>query len=409
MLRKGEPGAVHVLNELLEADRQHRARLAEVETLRAERNTLSQEVGRVKRAGADPEPSLMERTRQVGERLRVLDAELGPAETRVRELLLTLPNYPDPEVPVGADESGNSEVRRWGDIPALEAPRAHWDLGVALGLLDFERASKIAGARFTVFTGRGAALVRALQTLMLDMHVRRHGCTEVLPPFVVNADSMQGTGQLPKFAADAFRLEGTDLWLAPTAEVPVTNMYRDEILDGEMLPIRNVAYTPCWRSEAGAAGRDTRGLIRQHQFDKVELVHLVAPENSPAHLEEIIAAAAEVLEALRLPYRVVEMCTGDLGFSAARKFDLEVWMPSYGRYVEISSCSNFRDFQARRARIRFRRRTGAAPEFVHTLNGSALAIGRTIAALLENRQQPDGSVHLPEVLAPYLGGELRWD
>ena len=237
MLRKGEPGAVHVLNELLEADRQHRARLAEVETLRAERNTLSQEVGRVKRAGADPEPSLMERTRQVGERLRVLDAELGPAETRVRELLLTLPNYPDPEVPVGTDESGNSEVRRWGDIPALEAPRAHWDLGVALGLLDFERASKIAGARFTVFTGRGAALVRALQTLMLDMHVRRHGCTEVLPPFVVNADSMQGTGQLPKFAADAFRLEGTDLWLAPTAEVPVTNMYRDEILDGEMLPI----------------------------------------------------------------------------------------------------------------------------------------------------------------------------
>ena len=407
---KGEVGTETALAELLECDRRRRAVLSEVETLRAERNALSAEVGRAKRAGT-PEAELqavMERTRALGDRLRELEAELGPQEARLSELLLLLPNFPDPEVPVGPDDSGNIEVRRWGEPSTLAAPRAHWDLGVALGALDFERAGKVSGTRFTVFTGRGARLVRALAAWMIDLHTARHGCTEVLPPFVVNGNSMTGTGQLPKFGADAFSLAGSDLWLVPTAEVPVTNLYRDEILAAKDLPLRHVAYTPCWRSEAGAAGRDTRGLIRQHQFDKVEIVHFTAPEDSPAHLQEIMGAAEAVLRELRLPYRVLEMCTGDLGFTAARKFDLEVWMPSYGRYVEISSCSNFRDFQARRANIRFRRGPGQPPEYVHTLNGSALAIGRTVAALLENGQREDGSVALPDVLAPYMGGELVW-
>lgn len=406
---KGEAGTEAALAELLDCDRRRRAALTEVEALRAERNALSAEVGRAKRSGA-PEAevqAVMQRTRALGDRLRELEATLGPLEARLNALLLMLPNFPDPEVPMGPNDSGNVEVRRWGEPAAADA-RPHWELGVSLGALDFERAGKISGARFTVFTGRGARLVRGLAAWMIDVHTGRHGCTEMLPPFVVNGASMLGTGQLPKFGEDAFSLTGTDLWLVPTAEVPVTNLYRDEILAGERLPIRHVAYTPCWRSEAGAAGRDTRGLIRQHQFDKVEIVHFVAPEDSPTHLEEICRAAEVVLQELRLPYRVVEMCTGDLGFAAARKFDLEVWMPSYGRYVEISSCSNFRDFQARRANIRFRRAPGQPPEHVHTLNGSALAIGRTVAALLENGQREDGSVVLPEVLKPYLGDDLVW-
>ena len=408
---KGEAGSADTLEALLAADVQWRQILADVEALRAERNTLSAEVGRLKRAGEAPTalPALMERNRATADRLRALQTELGPAEARVHQLLLQLPNYPDADVPLGPDESANLEVRVEGRPVELPfQPAAHWDLGPALGLLDFERAGKITGSRFTVFTGRGARLVRALVAFMLDMHVQR-GCTEVLPPFLINSASMLGTGNLPKFGAEAFAVSGTDLWLAPTAEVPVTNLYRDEILTAEALPIRHVAYTPCWRSEAGAAGRDTRGLIRQHQFDKVEIVQFVPPEASDAHLQEIIAAAESVLGALRLPYRVVRMCTGDLGFAAANKFDLEVWMPSYGRYVEISSCSNFRDFQARRANIRFRRARGQSLEFVHTVNGSALAVGRTVAALLENGQRADGSVVLPEALCPYLGGgPLTW-
>ncbi len=409
---KHETGALEALDELLSADADWRALLAEAETLRARRNALSTQVGRARRAGtavdADVD-ALMEESRHVATRLKEVDERLTPAEALVRQLLLAIPNVPDHEVPEGPDESGNREVRRWGE-PAVFAftPRAHWDLGPALGALDFERAGKVAGARFTVFRHRGARLVRALVAFMLDLHVREHGCIELLPPFLVNSPSMLGTGNLPKFGDDAFTVVGKDLWLIPTAEVPVTNLYRDEILPSGALPIRHVAHTPCWRSEAGAAGRDTRGLIRQHQFDKVEVVHFTRPEDSPRHLDEIVGSAEQVLQRLRLPYRVVEMCTGDLGFSQARKYDLEVWLPSYGRYVEISSCSNYRDFQARRASIRFRGGRDAGLEYVHTVNGSALAVGRTVAALLENGQTAEGGVRLPEVLAPYLAGELEW-
>jgi seryl-tRNA synthetase len=359
---KREPGALEALDELLAADRAWRALLGEAEALRARRNALAAEVGRRRREGGSDDEALLAEARAVADRLRGLEERLGQAEARVRELLLAIPNVPDAEVPIGEDESGNREVRRWGEPRPLSRVRAHWELGPALGVLDFERAGKVAGSRFAVYRDRGARLVRALIAFMLDMHVARHGCTEVWPPFLVNSASMLGTGNLPKFGDDAFRVAGVDLWLVPTAEVPVTNLYRDEILPPGTLPLRHVAYTPCWRSEAGAAGRDTRGLIRQHQFDKVEIVHFVAPEDSPKHLEEIVRSAEDVLEALELPYRVVEMCTADLGFSQARKFDLEVWMPSYGRYVEISSCSNFRDFQARRANIRFRRAPGAHAE-----------------------------------------------
>ena len=411
LARRGTPATLEALDALLDADQAHRALLSEVEGLRAERNSLSARVAQLKRAGAPAAEAqaVVLRTRSLGERLRSLEADLGPAEERLRALLVTLPNCPAADVPDGPDASANVEVQRWGEPRHGDfEPRPHWEVGVGLGLLDFERAAKISGARFSVFTGRGAALVRALVSLMVEVHVERHGCQEVLPPFLINTASMLGTGQLPKFAADAFHVEATDLWLAPTGEVPVTNLYRDEILDGARLPLRHVAYTPCWRSEAGAAGRDTRGLIRQHQFDKVEIVHFTPPDRSPAHLQEIIAAATDVLQALELPYRIVQLCAGDMGFAAARTYDLEVWLPSYGRYVEISSCSDFGDFQARRANIRFRGRPQAPPEFVHTLNGSALAVGRTVAALLENRQRADGSLDLPEVLGPYLRGPLHW-
>ena len=412
LARRCVPETVDALDALLAADREHRALLTEVEGLRADRNARSQQVAILKRSGGSAEAAaaLVEETRGIGERLRALEAQLVPAEERLRALLLTLPNTPASAIPDGPDSGANVEVRRWGTPRDFGfVPRPHWELGSALGVLDFERASKIAGARFTVFAGRGAALVRALITFMLDMHTRKHGCQEVLPPFLVNSASMTGTGQLPKFAADAFRVDGADLWLAPTAEVPVTNLYRDEVLDADDLALRHVAYTPCWRSEAGAAGRDTRGLIRQHQFDKVEIVHFTRPEDSDRHLEEIIRSAQDVLEALALPYRVVELCAGDLTFASARTFDIEVWMPSYERFVEISSCSNFRDFQARRANIRFRPQAQGPLEFVHTLNGSALAVGRTVAALLENGQDAGGNVELPPALAPYLPGGLRWE
>lgn len=409
--RKHEVGADAALAALLEADARWRAVLAATERLRAERNALAEKVGQAKRAGVAgvEAQELLMRSRATAERLKVAEAELAPLEARVGELLLLIPNVPDADVPDGPDASGNREVRRVGQPPSGDFERRpHWELGPALGVLDFERAGKVTGARFTVFPARGARLVRALISFMLELHARAHGCSEVLPPFLVNSASMLGTGNLPKFGQDAFAIAGSDYWLVPTAEVPITNLYRDELLAGDALPIRHVAYTPCWRSEAGAAGRDTRGLIRQHQFDKVELVHFVLPEDSDRHLAEIVGCGEAVLRALGLPYRVVEICSGDLGFTAARKFDLEVWMPSYGGYVEISSCSNFRDFQARRANIRVRRAPGRAPEFVHTLNGSALAIGRTVAALLENCQRLDGSLELPGALAPYLGPELVW-
>lgn len=403
---KGEPGSEEALQIAIARDAEWRASLQELERMRAERNSVSAAIGRATRDG---DPRLDERSalKALSQRIKGLEETVRRLEEELQQALLRVPNLPSPDVPLGRSEADNVVIRRWGEPPPFGfPPKAHWDIGRDLGILDFERASKISGARFTVFRGAGAALERALPTFMLKLHTEGHGCTEILPPFLVNSESMLGTGNLPKFGEDAFQLQGRDLWLVPTAEVPVTNLYRDEILAPEALPIRHVAFTPCWRSEAGAAGRDTRGLIRQHQFDKVELVHFVKPEESTTHLTEIVQAAEDVLQALQLPYQVVQMCTADLGFSQANKFDLEVWMPSYGRYVEISSCSNYTDFQARRANIRFRRSRDSQPEFVHTLNGSALAVGRCLAAILENGQDEQGRIHLPEPLADILGQKI---
>lgn len=402
LVRRGE--STDGLDSLLAADEKRRSILVEVEELKRRRNEASEKVAHLKREGADAS-EIIEEMKGVAERIRGLDEELAAVESAIAELLLGIPNIPHESVPTGRDDSENVEVRRWGRPRQFEfEPKAHWDLGVDLDILDFERASKITGARFAIYKGAGSRLVRALVNFMLDLHTQEHGYTEVFPPFLVNGASMVGTGQLPKFADDMFKCEGLDYYMVPTAEVPVTNMYRGEILDGACLPLKRVAYTACFRAEAGAAGRDTRGLIRQHQFDKVELVKFVHPEVSYDELESLVADAQSVLEILELPYRVTMMCTGDVGFSAAKKYDLEVWMPSYNRYVEISSCSNFEAFQARRADIKFRPAPGAKAEFVHTLNGSGLAVGRTIAALLENWQQADGSVVMPERLRRYMGG-----
>ncbi|MGI9066963.1 MAG: serine--tRNA ligase [Pyrinomonadaceae bacterium] len=395
------------LDDFVEADAERRRIIAESDTLNATRNTASREIGALMKAGKRDEAEARRKdVNELKERIAELDQQRDQAETRMHDLISTLPNIPHESVPVGVDESDNVEIRRWGTKPEFDfEPRDHVDLGSALGILDLERASKIAAARFAILNGAGAHLSRALVNFMLDLHARRHGYLETLPPFIVNKHALFGTGQLPKFEEDLFKLrDERDLYLVPTAEVPVTNYHREEILDASQLPKKWVAYTPCFRSEAGSYGRDTRGIIRQHQFEKVELVKYALPENSYDELELLTRNAETVLQLLGLHYRVVTLSTADLGFGSAKTYDIEVWLPSQNAFREISSCSNYEAYQARRAQIRFRRAGGAKPEFVHTLNGSGLAIGRTWIAVLENYQQADGSIVIPEVLRSYIGG-----
>lgn len=387
-------------------DERRRELLLQSEELRALRNKVSQEIPRLKKEGQDTSAE-MARMKETGDRIKLLDEELRQVEEQIQRWLLMIPNLPDDSVPAGKSAEQNVEIRRRGTPRTVSFPLLdHVDLGKRLGILDTERAAKVTGARFAFYLGDGAALERALISFMLDVHTRQHGYQEVLPPFMVNADSLQGTGNLPKFEEDLFRLQGWPFYLIPTAEVPVTNLYRDEILDENLLTIKHVAYTPCFRSEAGSYGKDTRGLIRQHQFNKVELVKFCRPEDSMQELEDLTRDAERILQLLELPYRVVVLCTGDMGFSSAKTYDIEVWLPSQRRFVEISSCSNFKDFQARRANIRYRPVEQGKPRLVHTLNGSGLAIGRTWVAVLENYQQEDGTVLIPEVLRPYLHGQV---
>ncbi|MBQ3109063.1 MAG: serine--tRNA ligase [Clostridia bacterium] len=393
------------VSELLQLDQERRKVMTEVETLKAKRNAVNSEIPKLKKAGEDAS-ELLKEMKAVSEEIKALDKKLAEMDAAQQELLMRVPNIPHPSVPVGADDTENVELRKFGEPRAFEyEPKAHWDIGEGLGILDFAGAGKITGARFTVYRGLGARLERAVYNFFLNTHTE-NGYFEIFPPYMVNRASMTGTGQLPKFEEDAFKVTGTEYFLIPTAEVPVTNLHRGDILEGEQLPIKYCAYSACFRSEAGSAGRDTRGLIRQHQFNKVELVKFTRPEDSYEELESLTRDAERVLQLLGLPYRVVCLSTGDIGFSSAKTYDIEVWMPSYGRYVEISSCSNFEDFQARRANIRFRREKGAKPEFVHTLNGSGVAVGRTVAAILENYQQEDGSVIVPEALRPYMGCDI---
>ncbi|MCQ2547065.1 MAG: serine--tRNA ligase [Clostridia bacterium] len=400
--QKGDFG----LDNVREFDLKRRELLAKVEQMKNEQKTKSKQIPVMKKNGEDT-TQLMAEMKELSEAIKELDAQVSEVEENLKNALLNVPNTPNPDVPVGEDDSDNVEMRKWGEPTefAFEA-KAHWDIGEDLDILDFERAAKIAGARFTVYKGLGARLERAVINFMLDLHTEEQGYTEILPPFMVNRTAMTGTGQLPKFEEDMFYIPQKDFFLIPTAEVPVTNLYDDEILSADDLPIYHTAYTPCFRAEAGSAGRDTRGLIRQHQFQKVEMVKFVKPEGSYDELEKLTDDAEEVLRRLGIPFRVVRLSTGDLGFSSAMTYDVEVWMPSYGRYVEISSCSNFEDFQARRANIRFRPEDKAKPEFVHTLNGSGLAVGRTVAAILENFQQEDGSVVIPEALRKYMGTDV---
>lgn len=391
------------LGKFEDLDQKRRELIVESEQLKSKRNEVSQQVAVLKREKKDAE-HLIKEMREVGDRIKGLDDELRMVEEKLEQLLLSIPNIPHESVPVGDTEDDNIEIRKWGIVPEFTfEPKPHWELAENLGILDFERAGKVTGSRFVFYKGLGARLERALYNFMLDLHVDEHGYKEILPPYMVNRASMTGTGQLPKFEEDAFLVEKPDYFLIPTAEVPVTNMHRDEILNGEELPIKYAAFSACFRSEAGSAGRDTRGLIRQHQFNKVELVKFVKPEHSYEELEKLTNDAERVLQLLGLPYHVLSMCTGDLGFTAAKKYDIEVWIPSASTYREISSCSNFEAFQARRANIRFRRDPKAKPEHVHTINGSGLAVGRTVAAILENYQQEDGSIVIPEVLRPYMG------
>lgn len=385
-------------------DTKRRDLIQETEQLKNRRNLVSQEVAKLKKSGGDADALIIE-MREVGDRIKELDDEIRELEVLVDELSLAIPNIPSETVPIGKSEEDNVELRVNGELPTFDfEPKAHWEIAQALGILDFERAAKVTGSRFTFYKGMGARLERALINFMMDLHSDQHGYEEVLPPYIVNRDSLYGTGQLPKFEEDLFKISESEYYLIPTAEVPVTNLHRDEILHADELPKYFVAYSSCFRSEAGSAGRDTRGLIRQHQFNKVELIKLTKPEDSYEELEKMTANAEKVLQLLGLPYRVLALCTGDMGFTAAKTYDLEVWLPSAATYREISSCSNVEDFQARRAAIRFRRDTKSKPEFVHTLNGSGLAVGRTFAAIIENYQQADGSVTIPEVLRPYMGG-----
>ena len=392
------------LDHFGELDEVRRELIAKVESLKAIRNETSKQISVLKREKKDADTVIKE-MREVSDQITAYDGELHTIEEKLNHIMLSIPNIPHETVPIGEDEEDNVEVRQHGSQTAFSfAPKAHWDVATHLDVLDFERAAKVTGSRFVFYKGLGARLERALLNFMMDLHADEHDYTEMLPPYIVNRQSMTGTGQLPKFEEDAFRIEELDYFLVPTAEVPVTNYHRDEILELKELPIKYVAYSASFRSEAGSAGRDTRGLIRQHQFNKVELVQFVEPEQSYEKLEELTGEAEKVLQLLELPYRVMSMCTGDLGFTAAKKYDIEVWMPTQETYREISSCSNFEDFQARRTGIRFRREEKGKPEYVHTLNGSGLAIGRTVAALLENNQQEDGSVVIPNVLRPYMGG-----
>jgi len=391
------------VEQFRQLDAERRAAVTETEQLRAQRNAESQEIARLRRQGVDTSER-QQRVREMGERIAALEQKVKEADEAFRQLLTGIPNLPHESVPTGKDSAENVEVKRWGEPRKFDfPPKAHWDLGPELGILDFDRAAKVTGARFAVYFGLGARLERALINFMLDVHTREHGYREVLPPFIINSASLFGTGQLPKFAEDLFKLENTDYWLAPTAEVPVTNLLREETVEASALPIKLCAYTPCFRSEAGSYGRDVRGIIRQHQFQKVELVKFARPDNSYEELEGLTRDAEDILERLGLPYRRVALCTGDLGFSSAKTYDLEVWLPGLNEYKEISSCSNFEAFQARRASIRCR--SGKKSEYLHTLNGSGLAVGRTWLAIIENYQQADGSVVVPEALRPYLGAE----
>lgn len=399
-------GGDYPIDEVLSLDKKRRELIQEVESLRHERREKSERIGKLKKEGKENEAKILsEEVKEIGEKIKALEAELKEVEETLRLKLSLIPNIPHESVPAGKDETENVVVKRWGDLPEFDfEPKPHWDIGEALGILDFERAGKITGSRFVVYWNEGALLERALINFMLDLHVKKHGYKEVLPPFIVNEKALFGTAQLPKFREDLFKLEDWEYYLVPTAEVPVTNLHQDEILPEEVLPLCYTAYTPCFRSEAGSYGKDVRGIIRQHQFNKVELVKFTTPETSYDELESLLLDAEEVLQLLGLPYRVVVLCTGDLGFAAAKTYDIEVWAPGQNRFVEISSCSNFEDYQARRANIRYRPKDGGKPRFVHTLNGSGLAVGRTVMAILENYQQKDGSVVIPEVLRPYMGG-----
>ena len=392
------------LDNFAELEQKRRALLNEVEQLKTQRNSTSKKIGAMKKAGEDT-AAISAEMRAVGDKISALDNELKTVEENLRDILLHIPNMPKDDVPIGKDDTENPEVRRHGTPRTFDfTPKAHWDIGESLNILDADRAAKVTGARFTFYRGLGARLERACINFMMDLHANKHGYTEMLAPYIVNRDSMIGTGQLPKFAEDMFKLEGLDYYLVPTAEVPTTNYHRDEILAAENLPEYFSCYTACFRAEAGAAGRDSRGLIRQHQFNKVELIKFTTPETSWAELESMVDAAEDVLRILEIPYRVVLLCTGDMSFTSAKTYDIEVWMPAQNKYREISSCSNCTDYQARRANIKFRRDSKSKPEFVHTLNGSGIAVGRTVAAILENYQNEDGTVTVPKALIPYMGG-----
>ncbi|MBQ3554063.1 MAG: serine--tRNA ligase [Clostridia bacterium] len=393
------------VDEVLRLDQERRDILYRTEQLKSQQNTVTKQIPQLKKEGKDVAPIFAE-MKKLSDEIKELDAKIRDTEQEIEKIMLTIPNIPHESVPMGDTDEDNVEVRRFMEPTSFDfEPQAHWDIGEKLNILDAQSAAKITGARFTVYRDAGARLERAVINFFLNTHTEENGYTEIFPPYMVHRNSMVGTGQLPKFEEDAFKVVDTDYFLIPTAEVPVTNLYREQILSGEDLPIKHVAYSACFRAEAGSAGRDTRGLIRQHQFNKVELVKFTEPENSYDELEKLTRDAEKVLQLLKLPYRVVKICIGDLGFTAAMKYDIEVWMPSYGRYVEISSCSNFEDFQARRAGIRYRKDAKDKPRFVHTLNGSGVAVGRTVAAILENYQNADGSVTVPEVLVPYMGGK----